>query len=47
MVYERLETLDRDETPETWLWCLHCERCYQLKETRVIDDLQMAARHKA
>jgi hypothetical protein len=24
----------------TWLWCLHCERCYQAGEYREIDGLQ-------
>ncbi len=25
----------------TWVWCLHCERCYQAGEYREIDELQM------
>jgi hypothetical protein len=26
----------------TWLWCLHCERCYQAGEYREMDEgLQM------
>lgn len=25
----------------TWVWCLHCERCYQVGEYREIDNLQM------
>lgn len=25
----------------TWVWCLHCERCYQVGEYRAINDLQM------
>jgi hypothetical protein len=25
----------------TWIWCLHCERCYQAGEYREIDNLQM------
>jgi hypothetical protein len=24
----------------TWLWCLHCERCYQAGEYREINGLQ-------
>lgn len=36
MQYDRLEIFDEHETPDTWLWCLHCERCYQLKDTRVV-----------
>lgn len=36
MKYDRLEAFDTEETPETWLWCLHCERCYQLKDIRII-----------
>ena len=23
-----------------WVWCLHCERCYQVGEFRQVDDLQ-------
>jgi len=34
--YDRLEMFESDETPESWLWCLHCERCYQLKDMREI-----------
>jgi len=29
-------------TPKgTWVWCLHCERCYQAGEFREVDGLQM------
>jgi hypothetical protein len=29
-------------TPKgTWVWCLHCERCYQVGEYRVVKGLQM------
>jgi hypothetical protein len=43
MKYDRLEMGNGRESAETWLWCLHCERCYQLKETRVIGEYQMYA----
>ena len=23
---------------ETWIWCLHCERCFQFVDARVDDD---------
>jgi hypothetical protein len=36
--YLRLETYETDETPESWLWCLHCERCYRLKDVRTTVD---------
>lgn len=26
----------RGETEDTWLWCLHCERAYQIKDIRVL-----------
>lgn len=41
MQYDRLEIFDDGETPETWLWCLHCERCYQLKEMRQVGEYQL------
>lgn len=24
-----------------WVWCLHCERCYQVGEYRLDDEFQM------
>ncbi len=25
----------------TWIWCLHCERCYQVGEYRQVGDWQL------
>ena len=36
MKYDRLEMFASHETPDTWLWCLHCERAYQLKDMREV-----------
>lgn len=33
--YDRFEFRGGDD-PEIWLWCLHCERCYQLKDMREV-----------
>lgn len=41
MNYDRLEMFDEGETPETWLWCLHCERAYQLKDMRRVRGLEL------
>jgi hypothetical protein len=41
MEYDRLAVFDNDETPDTWLWCLHCERCYQLKDMRQVGEYQL------
>lgn len=27
--------------PGDWVWCLHCERCYQVGEFRLDGDYQM------
>ena len=43
MKYDRLEVLDTDETPESWLCCIHCGRAYQLKNCRTIRGLQLCA----
>jgi len=33
--YARLQDFQfSGENEETWLWCLHCQRCYQIKELR-------------
>lgn len=29
------------DEPGTWMWCLHCARCYQVGEFREINDLQL------
>jgi len=34
-VYHRWKVWGRDgETSETWFWCLHCGRCYKLRECK-------------
>lgn len=33
---ERLEA-----APTTWIWCFHCERCYQRKDARQVRDRQV------
>jgi hypothetical protein len=38
-IYDRWMVFgQKNETPEVWLWCLHCERAYQLKDCRRIEN---------
>ncbi len=39
--YDRLEILETDETPDSWLWCGHCERAYRLRERRLMRGLEL------
>ena len=34
----RLSTYLRASAPSTWLWCLHCERSFELAEAREAGD---------
>lgn len=36
-----IERLLGNDLPEgSWLWCLHCERCYPAGEFRLVDGLE-------
>lgn len=36
--YDRIEFRGKG-TPDDWLWCIHCERAYQLKDCREVDGM--------
>lgn len=35
---DNIQTTALGREPGTWVWCLHCEKCYQVGEYKKYDD---------